>query len=111
MFKAVTVLNQLTFQLATGYVSNGRAVYHYAVPEVDANITLWPIPFTKWQPGVGRDANRGDMGTNVNTLVVELDCRTVVTSHPGLPSGMAINDPRIYGTAVYGYHYFGPLIP
>jgi hypothetical protein len=86
-------------------------VYVYAVPEVDWNTSIYPIPFTKFQPLIGTDPKKSNRATNVNTLVIEKDCSTVVTSHPGLPYGMLINDPRIYGKAVYTHNYFGPLIP
>lgn len=111
VFNLVTALNQATFQLATGYRSAGRIVYVYAVPEVDVNRTILPLPFTTVQPLVGFDATRQGMATNVNTLVIENDCRTVVTSNPGLPRGMSLNDPRIHGTAVYTHNQVGPLIP
>lgn len=110
VFRLVRVVNQLTFQNATGFKDRGRIVYVYAVPEVDVNQTLVPLPYTKVQLAVGEDRSRADKFTNVNTLVIEPDCRTVVTSHPGLPAGMSQNDPRIHGRAVFSPTAIGPLL-
>jgi YD repeat-containing protein len=113
IFGLVRVLNQLTFQSATGYRSGQNIVYIYAVPEVDMNVTNFPlIPsfLTTFQPLVGEDRSRVDKYTNVNTLVIKSDCSTVVTSHPGLPSGIGDRDPRIHGTAVFSTAAVGPLL-
>jgi YD repeat-containing protein len=112
-FNIVTGLNQATFRLANGYRDGGSIVYIYAVPEVDMNHTVLPMPFnTKMQPLVGIDSKSGK-ATNVNTLVIKSDCSTVITSYPGLPTGVSPGDPRISGTAKFFNlrSTVGPLIP
>jgi RHS repeat-associated protein len=95
IFTAVTALNQATFQLATGYRQyNGNIAYLYAVPATSR--ALFPVSL---QATVGTDSSNGNQHTNVNTLIVKDDCKTVVTSFPGLPGGVKSNDPRIHGTA------------
>jgi len=93
-FVAVTGLNQATFQLATGYRQrNGNIAYSYAVPATSR--ALFPVSV---QVTIGTDASNGNQHTNVNTFIVKDDCKTVVTSFPGLPRGVNSNDPRIHGT-------------
>ncbi len=55
------------------------------VPFVDAKTGTVRIA----NPFIGRDDAKHDYAlTNLNTLVLSgKDCKTVVTSHPGLPSG------------------------
>lgn len=75
-----------------------------------ANFPIIPSFLTTFQPLVGEDRSRVDKYTNVNTLVIKSDCSTVVTSYPGLPSGIGDGDSRIHGTAVFSTTAVGPLL-
>ena len=46
---------------------------------------------------VGTDVTRNRNYTNINTVIVGPDCKTVITSFPGLPRYVRQNDPRIKG--------------
>jgi hypothetical protein len=99
LFAAVTAINQATFQFATGFEDRGRLVYVYAVPETPRS--LGPISV---QVTVGTDAGNGFQHTNVNTLVLEKDCKTVVTSYPGTAAAAGPGD--IHGTPMWA-----PVVP
>ena len=90
--------NEATYQNARGYQSGKNIVFIYAAPGIH-------VPGVgDVFPAIGRDASQGNVVTNVNTLVTQADCRTVVTSYPGLPKGILPGDPRITGTPMTGVY-------
>jgi RHS repeat-associated protein len=99
----VELHNNQTFQNAVGFRSGRNIVYVYAYPVARDVPVLGTVSV-----GVGRDSGRGNMVTNVNTLVVRDDCRSVVTSYPGLPTGVGPNDPRVTGTPIWSPNYVVP---
>jgi hypothetical protein len=88
---AVNRTNNDTFHNAIGIGVGNTVVYVYAFPVLNDPMGGGVMPY------VGTDATRGGQGTNVNTVVIEDDCKSVITSHTGLPSGMSPGDPRIGG--------------
>lgn len=88
---------------STKYRSGSTYVFVYAYPVIEYNLFGTPV---QGSFVVGRDVFRGGYSTNAGTLIVRADdCRTVVTSHPGLPriGGvlMSPNDPRITGRPIW----------
>jgi len=95
VLRKIVAHNQLTFDSAKGFRSRGNFVYVYAYPIVE-------VPYLgPTSVDVGSDANHGGQSTNVNTVILRPDCKTVVTSHPGLPTGVFQGDPRITGTPMW----------
>ena len=92
---AVMAVNQETF-MKGGVVrlGAGKVVYVYA-PLVSVTVGDAGIEGDV----VGFDRNHDFAATNVRTVVVVVaDCRTVITSFPGLPAGVQASDPGIVGT-------------
>ena len=85
----VAKINQETFlKGAATLTNNGRIAYVYAWPD-------WP-----GAPGegprlaaIGLDSEHSYDITNVSTVIVDSDCSTVITSHPGLPSAKFFSGP------------------
>jgi hypothetical protein len=95
--KFVALMNKATFLNAKGVVNprSKNIEYVYAFDQPDQ---LDGTPHAI----VGTDTeNAKGWRTNVNTLVVEPDCQTVVTSHPGAPSNWDPYDQRITGHPEY----------
>ena len=93
--RVVMNLNQEAFDKG-GVVSlyGGKAAYVYA-PLVGASLGGYGAE----GHAVGLDKNKDFQVTNVRTVVVAVrDCATVITSFPGLPSGVRGNNPNIVGT-------------
>jgi hypothetical protein len=88
-WQVVEDLNAATFASATGIRSGNNIVYVAAFPIFQSQngmqIQVW----------IGADKGNNLYYTNVNTLVLKDDCVTVVTSHPGLPAGVAADNPNI----------------
>ena len=92
IFAGLTALNQLTFQLGNEFESHGNFVYVYAIPEVVIPRGVLPIE-VHLQLFLGTDKSHGFEYTNVNTLVIASDCKTAISSYPGLPSNLNGNQP------------------
>jgi hypothetical protein len=72
---------------------NGNIAYIASFPVFEKK---YPLGFSvKVETVIGADYGNGLRFTNTNTLILGPDCFTVVTSHPGLPSGVNASDPRI----------------
>jgi RHS repeat-associated protein len=89
-------LNQEAFMYGGAIRQGNRTAYVYA-PFVSATAGANGVEGFV----VGQDKSRNYYFTNVRTVVVGGDCRTVITSFPGLPGGLTPGDPRISGTATW----------
>jgi hypothetical protein len=77
-------LDMATFLGGMGTVQNGGNIaYVLAFPDLPP-LPLLNVPARP--AAVGLDRDHGFDITNVNTLIIKPDCKTVVTSFPGLPS-------------------------
>lgn len=90
---SVLNLNQEAYEKGGAItLSGGGIAYVYA-------------PYVKAEAGgnsvsgfvVGADSRNEFQYTNVRTVIVKPDCKTVETSYPGLPAGINATDPRIQG--------------
>ncbi|MBX3292719.1 MAG: RHS repeat protein [Acidobacteria bacterium] len=98
MFNYVTAINQVTFQMATGYRSNNNTIiYIYSIPETPTR----PIRLQLMIGTVGTKGPYANKWTNTNTLVLASDCKTVISSYPGLPLGVLDDNGVITGTPVW----------
>ena len=76
-------------------------------------VIIWGAPRRMWDfagrlyAGIGIDANRYRMMTNVVTLILARDCQQVITIFPGLPAGVGPSDPRISGDPPDWWVYTG----
>jgi YD repeat-containing protein len=97
-------LNQQTFEQGIAYRQGSRTAYVFAFPDFDYTVRglSGPIGVRGFQD-IGIDNTRGGTLTNVNTVIVGPDCKSVVTSFPGLPGTVSPTDPRITGTP----HWWG----
>jgi YD repeat-containing protein len=91
------IINNLTFRLGGLTIqtdANGRNTYVYVLA-IDAQITNAVEIFVVGKEG--REGSRPGQWTNVNTLIVGHDCKTVITSHPGKPASWRTPNPVIVG--------------
>lgn len=92
---AVIAVNQETFEKGGAVVQFGgkRIAYIYAPGGI---ISFRGTEIASWGYA-GADRDKSYKYTNARTVVVDKDCKTVITSFPGLPRNISPNDPRIVG--------------
>lgn len=99
LIDGVMDIDQLTFENGGAFPqSGGRTAYIYAVP---GPLNLDRLTGSIHNIGIDNTSNSKTKipgsQTNVNTVIVDADCQTVITSHPGIPANVSPNDPRITG--------------
>lgn len=99
-FRRVMSLNDITYRNGRGFSqTNGNTAYVYAFPDTEIHFPGLKVVTTTW---VGQDVEMGNDTTNANTVVVGRDGKTVMTSHPGIPSYIDPNNPpKGVGTPVW----------
>jgi YD repeat-containing protein len=94
--RGVKAFNASTFMYGNRDLQgNGNIVIVYGFPH-NVEGPQFSVEFWVGQIGSGQKNHTSEL-TNVNTLVLRGDCRTVVTSFPGTPGGYSDTDPRIGG--------------
>jgi RHS repeat-associated protein len=90
-FERVMEINDTTYTNGRGFrQDNGNTAYVYAFPDYEMRIPGLTIVTNTM---VGKDVEMGNDLTNSNTVVIGRDGKTVMTSHPGLPSYIDPNNP------------------